>query len=318
MNRVRSIIVGVDFTPCSATALRQAIRIAKWNQAQLHPVHIIEMLVATELEAALTKFQQDIQAGLVRDARKAWSQFIADIPEAADLDLYVEINHPVVALMRLVRDYRADLLVLGTHGTSPPDRDTGTLATASVRKAMTKVLLVRDPHTGPFRSVVACVDFSETAKLALEQAARVAVQDGATLHVLHVFSAPWRRLHYRAPTPQATPDFEKQYRDGLLRRLEGFGQSAGDELHYLKPKYEVFDHPKYGDGIIEFAKNVDADLVVLGTRGKSNIRDMLWGSTAERVVRNTPCSILTVKPPGFEHPLGITTDAARPNPLDRL
>lgn len=322
MNRVRSIVVGVDFTPCSAAALRQAIRIAKWNQAQLHPVHIIETLVATELEAALTKFQVDIQAGLVRDARKAWDQFVAGIPEtadpeAADLDLYVEINHPT-ALMRLVRDYNADLLIMGTHGTSPADQDTGTLATACVRKAMSKVLLVRDEHAGPFGSVVACVDFSETSQIALQQAARVAVQDGATLHILHVFSAPWRRLHYRAPTPEATPDFEKQYRDGLRRRLEEFGESVSEELRYLKPQHHVFDFHKYGHGIIEFAKNVDADLVVLGTRGRSNLRDMLWGSTAERVVRNTPCSILAVKPPGFEHPAGMETEAPRPNPLDRL
>jgi nucleotide-binding universal stress UspA family protein len=72
----------------------------------------------------------------------------------------------------------------------------------------------------------------------------------------------------------------------------------------LKAHYEIFDYQGYGAGITEFVKQVNGDLVVLGTRGRTNLRDMLLGSTAERVVRDAPCSILAVKPEGFEHPLG--------------
>lgn len=306
MNRLRSIIVGVDFTPCSASALRQAIRIAKWNQADLYVVHIIEMLVAKDLEEALSKFQQDIQAGLIRDARNAWAQFAADISEARGIELHVEIDHPVAALMRTVRDHAADLLVLGTHGTSKPARGTGTLATACIRKAMTKVLLIREGHTEPFRSVVACVDFSETSLRALEQAARVATQDGARLRVLHVFSGPWNTMWYRTPTPRGTHDYEKQYKDHLEGRLREFCEPLGEELRYLNADYQLFESPKYGWGIIEFAEQEGCDLVLLGTRGCTNVRDMLWGSTAERVVRDAPCSVLAIKPSGFEHPISLT------------
>ena len=304
MSRLQSIVVGVDFTPCSATALRQAVRVAERNQARLQVVHIIEMLVVTDLEEALTPFQTDIRAGLVRDARHDWQGFTAEIPGATALELEVEINNPVTAILRRVRAQAADLLVLGTHGTSLPDRGAGTLATACVRKAMASVLLVRDSHAGPFRSVVACVDFSATSRKALEQAVRVAAQDGAALHVLHVFHAPWHRLHYRAPTPQASPDYQKQYRDGLRRRLEAFCEPCLAQMAHLKPQYEVFDYQGHGWGITEFIKQVDGALIVLGTRGRTNLRDILLGSTAERVVRDAPCSILAVKPEGFEHPLG--------------
>ncbi len=66
----------------------------------------------------------------------------------------------------------------------------------------------------------------------------------------------------------------------------------------------MFDFIGQSGGIIEFTRQVAADLVVLGTRGRTKLRDMLLGSTADRVVREAPCSILTVKPEGFEHPLG--------------
>jgi nucleotide-binding universal stress UspA family protein len=304
MSRWNAVVAGIDFTSGSASALRQAIRIADGNRAWLHVVHVIETLVVTDLEEALSPFQTDIRAGLIQDAGKAWKEFTADIPEASGIDLAVEVDTPVLAILRRVREQSADLLVLGTHGTSPPDRGPGTLATACVRKAMASVLLVRDPQPGPFTSVVACIDFSATSRKALEQAVRMAAHDGAALHVLHVFHAPWHRLHYRAPTLQASPDYQKQYRDGLRRRLEAFCAPLDGEMVELDTRHTVFDFPGHGQGITEFVKQVGGDLVVLGTRGRTNLRDMLLGSTAERVVRDAPCSILAVKPEGFEHPSG--------------
>lgn len=304
MNTWKSVVVGVDFTPCAATALRQAIRIAGQNQARLQVIHVIETLVAMDLEEALRPFQADIRAGLIKDAGKTWEEFRAGVPEASGLELAVEVDNPVVALLRRVSQQAADLLVLGTHGTSPPDRGPGTLATACVRHAMASVLLVRDPHAGPFTSIVACIDFSATSLKGLEQAVRMATQGGATLHVVHVFSAPWHRLHAWAPTPQASADYQKQYRDGLRRRLEAFCEPFREDMAALRPQFEIFDYPGHGRGITEFVTQVGAELVVLGTRGRTNLRDLLIGSTAERVVRDAPCSILAVKPEGFEHPLG--------------
>jgi nucleotide-binding universal stress UspA family protein len=304
MSWPRSIVVGVDFTACSATAIRQAVRLAELVRASIHSVHVIEKLVVTDLEEALSPVQADVRAALVRDVRKAWPDFTANIPGASALELAVEIDNPVAAILRLVRERSAELLVLGTHGTSSPDRGVGALATACVRKASSSVLLVRESQVGPFRSVIACVDFSDTSRKALEQAARMAVRDGAALHVLHVFDAPWHRLHYRAPTPQASADYQKQYRDALRRRLQAFAESVAPETAPLTARYELFDYNGYAAGISEFVKQVDGDLVVLGTRGRTNLRDILLGSTAERVIRDTPCSVLAVKPEGFEHLLG--------------
>jgi nucleotide-binding universal stress UspA family protein len=56
-------------------------------------------------------------------------------------------------------------------------------------------------------------------------------------------------------------------------------------------------------GIADYAARVGADLTVLGTRGKTNLRDILLGSTAERVLAESRCSVLAVKPAGFHHPL---------------
>jgi len=115
---------------------------------------------------------------LLADARHAWDTFAPDIPGKASLDFEVAINNPLMEIIRRVRDRSADLLVMGSHGVSP-DRGTGMLAAQCVRRVPAKVLLVRDRNTGPFKNVVACVDFSEASREALDAALRVAAQDSA-------------------------------------------------------------------------------------------------------------------------------------------
>lgn len=296
MKSISSIVVGTDFTSGCVAALREAMRIGSWNQATVRAVHVIDTLVATELEEALSAFQKGVRDALVADARKAWSTFAASVDGAAAVPLDVRVDNRVVGILAAVREAGADLLVLGAYGSREPDVGIGTVATACVRHAQTKVLLVRDTRSGPFTSVVACVDFSPTSLRALEQAARVAVQDGAALHVLHVFRPPWQQLHYRAPTPEADPRFQQQYREGLERRLVAFADAVGREIGYLKPTFAVIDDQGHRAGIGEYAKRVGADLIVLGTRGRTNLRDVLLGSTAEKVLRESSCSVLAVKP----------------------
>lgn len=296
MNRARSIVVGIDFSPCAFSALRQALRIARWNQAQLHVLHVISSEVAAELEDVLGRKMDDLQPGLIEDARREWSRFVEEVPEAQDLEPRVEIGHPISTLLERVVELSGDLLVLGVNGSSQSDRGAGTVATACVRKTKAPVLLVHVGHGDAYQSVVTCIDFSETSRKALEQGVRIAAQDGAKLHLLHVFSAPWHRLHYMAPTPQATPEFQRQFSDGLRGRLESFCMPLATELGFLHPEFHVLDYADHGDGITDFVQKNHVDLVVLGTRGRTNLKHLFWGRTAERVVRDAPCSILAVKP----------------------
>ena len=70
------------------------------------------------------------------------------------------------------------------------------------------------------------------------------------------------------------------------------------------------------DAIYDHAKESKTDLVVLGTRGKTDLRALLFGTTAEKVISHAPCSILAIKPEGFEYPLEEVPDPeSAPAPL---
>lgn len=315
MNTIASIVVGIDFTPSSAVALKEALRIAQWNLAAVRAVHVIDTLVAIELEDAVSEFQRDVRNGLMADATQAWNTFAAGIEGAANVPIDIRIDNRVRGILAAAKDASADLLVVGAFGVRVPQVGFGTVATACVRHSAMKVLLVRDTHPGRFKTIVACVDFSPTSLIALDQAASVAMQDDAALHVLHVFDAPWHQLHYRAPTPQAAPSFQRQYRHGLERRIANFANELGREINFLKPHFELFDYQGHRTGISEYAAKVGADLLVLGTRGRSNIRDMFLGSTAEKVLRDSKCSVLAVKPEISLHKDDPTLEPAFRNDL---
>ncbi len=298
-----SVVVGTDFSPCSAVAVRQARRIAAWSNASVHVVHVIDTTVVIEVESALSPMQQGIRDALTLDAQKAWADFASTIPGAAGLPLQVSINNRLVGILDHARTHKADLLVMGAFGDRRPDVGFGTVATACVRKSMTDVLLARDTQPGPYSCVVAAVDFSDTSARALARAALFAAQDGAELHVLHVFTAPWRQLHYRAPTPLVQPHEQKQYRDALERRLAEFVRPIADLHAGLRLRTVCSDDAGHRSGIVEYARTVAADLIVLGTRGRTNLRDVLLGSTAEKALDESPCSVLAIKPVGFRHPI---------------
>lgn len=298
-----AIVVGTDFTPCSAVAVGQAVRIAAWSGAPLHVVHVIDTTVVVELESVLSEYQHGVRSGLARDAEKAWGDFAAQIPGTAGLRLEVEINNRIFGILSNARRHKADLLVMGAFGERRPDIGFGTLATACVRKGMNDVLLVRDTQAGPFKCVVAAVDFSETSARAAARAAAFAARDGAELHVLHVFAAPWHHTPYLALDSMAALGLQQQYRDGLERRLAAFVAPLAEAHHGLRLRSICFEYSGHRSGIAEYATGVSADLIALGTRGRTNLRDILLGSTAEKALGESRCSVLAVKPEGFHHPL---------------
>lgn len=297
-----SILVGTDFSPCSAVAVAQAARIAKWTGASVHVIHVIDTVVVAELESALGGSPEELRANLIRDAEAAWKSCCSDIPGAEGTPIHVVINNRLAGLLEHARSGRYDLLVMGAYGDRTPDVGVGTVATAAVRKSPLDVLLVRDTlpgrGTAPFKTIVAAVDFSATSLAAVERAALFAARDGAALHVVHVFQPPWNRVHYRSPTPLAPLHLQQQYRGVLERRLAESCRAAESQYAGLDARHVLFEHTGHRSGIVEYARSVDADLIVLGTRGRTNLRDVLLGSTAEKTLLETACSALAVKPRG--------------------
>jgi universal stress protein E len=296
MDRLTNVLVGVDFSPCSGNALAQAVRLARWNRAEVGALHVVQIPVyALSPDPFLPSIIPPI--GLLLDeARARWSTWPPARQSGDGVRFDAVFGAPRAELLDRAQRSGCDLLVLGAHGEFDAGRGIGSTAAACVQKAPTKVLLVREGQSGPYRSVVACIDFSDTSRLALEQAVRIAAQDGAALHVLHIYDDPWRRLPASSEFKANMPDAPEQYRRAVEGRLRSFCEPLSHEVAALRAVFHARPFEGHGRGIIDFVERERADLVILGARGSWNLRDAMLGSTAERVVRHAPCSVLTIKP----------------------
>jgi len=135
------------------------------------------------------------------------------------------------------------------------------------------------------------VDFSDQSREAVTQALRVANQDHAEVHFLHVFTGSWGRYALVPDAWEVDEAKAAQYRHALEQRLREFvGDTGGRQA-----RFTVVEASNHGHGIGEYARRIQADLVVLGTKGRSNLGYVLLGSTVERLLREIPCSALVVR-----------------------
>ncbi len=146
---------------------------------------------------------------------------------------------------------------------------------------------------GQVKRIVCPVDFSEPSELALVQAARQAQQAGAELHLIAVVQPmPAALISDGMPFTDLnpTPDMPTQAAEAHLAKLRDSTCAAVSERTSL--------HVAVGVPFVEivrYAREVEADLIVMGSHGRTGIEHLLIGSVAERVVRKAPCSVLVVR-----------------------
>lgn len=282
MTKLDSIVVGIDFSDSSRAALDHAVRIAHWSGAALHAVHIVDTGDHPNPAAHLTPLQQEIRADLSNDVQRQWAEFAHGVVVAGGLPLDIGFGSRFGGIYQRVVERQAGLLVLGAVGHARPHVGLGTLSSGCIRGVPADVLVVRDDFQGPFRTVVAGVDFSATSRRALEAAAMLAARESAQLRV--VFVVPDARGAALLPSP----DVEQE--------LEMFTRATTDRWSGLEARCDVYPHTGHRSGILEFATLVHGDIVVVGTRGRTNLRDVVLGSTAEKVLRDSLIAVWACKP----------------------
>ncbi|MFC5457630.1 universal stress protein [Prosthecobacter fluviatilis] len=296
MKKLHHVIAAIDFTPSCRIALREAVHRASLDGAAITVVHVMDEFLVHELKNALSADQATVRAEWVERLKK----FVDDAEVGAAVNAEVRIGNPFTELVEACRAHSADLLVMGAKGSRNEPHRIGVITAKCVRKAPVDVLVVREDAQGPFKQIVACVDFSENSAKAVQCALHIAQQDGGALDCLHVFqSALAMSLDYGgfAPSLPATydPEAVTNWRKDLAVFLEPLTRQAGE----VKVAQHVTERVNIREAILDHVNETHATLVVLGTNGKTGLREMLIGTTAEKIVQHAPCSILAVKPDGF-------------------
>jgi nucleotide-binding universal stress UspA family protein len=141
------------------------------------------------------------------------------------------------------------------------------------------------------RQILAPTDFSECSKQAVAYAYELAQTFGAKLVLLHVVEElpPYIGFIPQGQVTAVLKDLERQARLDLAQLLP---EAQDGKVEVM---YQVVVGTPYLK-IIEVAKEVKADLIVIATHGRTGVRHFVMGSVAARVVRTAPCGVLTIRP----------------------
>ncbi len=145
----------------------------------------------------------------------------------------------------------------------------------------------------PFEKILTAIDFSECSDHAFDYALTLATQFQAELTLIHVINEPVDLRGFYVPHI-SFEQLEKEIEEGAVKMMEKFcGDRLGDFTNY---KTAIMTGIPYEE-IIRKAQETDASLIVIGTHGRTGIDHLIFGSTAERVVRGAACPVLTIRMP---------------------
>lgn len=305
------ILVPLDGSPLAEAILPQVIELATLRKSEivLLRVALAHATLAADPVKAQVRAVEEAQAYLAGVEAPLVAQGLA-------VKSVVRYGHAADEILDHARTERVAMIAMSTHGRGGVRRWVlGSVAETVVRHASVPVLLVR--AAAPFASSLAApksseatrtptadasapvlirhilcpVDLTSACRGLMATADAMASRFGAQLTILHVVHDP---LNVASPHVPLAP--LEQLREETIRAAEATLRSEME--HALGPTPRASLDVVAGvpfQQIIRHAARHHADLIVMGTEGKTGLSHAIMGSTAEQVVRRAPCPVLTLR-----------------------
>jgi len=307
MQELRTLLVATDLSLHADQALARAAVLASQHAATLIVLHVVDHVLGADrppdnLLRLMFGAGGEVEQQLKQRATQALqAKLTAMVPPVAHgTRLEAHIGTPFLEIIRQARMQHADLIVLGAHGGHYLKRWLlGTTTERVVRKGGQPVLVVKRPARSRYRHVLHPTDFSDNARQALTAAQRLAPEARFTL--LHVYDFTYDpALRTGDVTPELLLRLQQEYEQDAQARLAELVAASG--LDADKTSIQVrYGYP--GFVIAGAAQQLRADLVAIGTRGRSGIEHLLLGSVAEHVLREAHCDVLALHPKNVQFTL---------------
>jgi len=140
------------------------------------------------------------------------------------------------------------------------------------------------------RRILVPIDFSDHADSIVEWAGHLAEEHDSAVILLHVYHFP---VEFQQVEGAYLPaDFWSSVKEEARKTLSGYGERLREQGLRVE---EIVREGYPATVIEEEVARQDADLIVIGSRGRTGVKHLLLGSIAERVVQKAPCPVLTVK-----------------------
>lgn len=309
MRRIRRILLFAPRGTDAAAATATATRLARDHRAQLAVLDVVADLSSPLAMLGKGADRKAIQAALVAHRKDELRRFVEQaVPGDVNVAVDIAAGTAFIEVIRYVLKHGQQMMIKPAGGAETRRaRLLGGNDMHLLRKCPCPVWLVKSGQPSAPGLVLAAVDpvGAENRKLSakvLELAADIATRDGAVLHVVHGWNFPYEdALRSRnVMSDKAIADMRVQIQGGHREGVDKLLVSR--RLTDLKPKIHLREG-RPSKLILEVAAKEKADLIVMGTVGRTGVSGLVIGNTAERVLHEVRCSVMAVKPDGFETPV---------------
>lgn len=290
---LRKILLATDLTPAAEDAAREAAVVAKAFESEIIPLNVLPAIPESMFDLSEVKKQAATRLEGLRGELTAQQAAVAE-PIIVSGDAADEIVRQADAL-----DVNMIMLASGEKPTDAVFR-LGITAERVSRQSTKPVWIVRPDSDPQLRRVLCPVDFSAPSRRALWTAVHLARAFKAELTVLYVAQPLSSFLGGLVPVSA-----EQQQAHLVAQQAEFEAFLKKQDFHDVRFSTQVRQGEPAAE-ILAAVRDVNADLLVMGSVGKNGLVRLFWGSVTEKVAREMPCSIITVK---AQHAIRVELEA---------
>ncbi|KZN43027.1 universal stress protein E [Pseudoalteromonas luteoviolacea CPMOR-2] len=305
MDKIKRILTVIDPTKEQQNSLERSISLAKKTGAQITAFLSIYDF-SYEMTTMLSRDEREAMRLAVIKDREAWiSDLITDYEGLEITAKVVWHNRPYEAIIEEVLKAQFDIVIKSTH---QHDTLKSVIFTPTdwhlIRKCPTPVLLVKDqawPEDGEIIAAVNAVSDNEQHqtlnKRIIKDALFICDLANASLSLVNTY--PATPVNIAIEIPEFNPS---QYSEAVKKHHEDETWSLANEFNLAKETC-IIEEGLPEDVIPSIAQKKSAELVVIGTVGRTGLSAALIGNTAEHVIDSLDCDVLALKPDGYKSPL---------------
>ncbi len=296
----RHILAATDLVDVRDPVVAAAAQIAARNQADLHILHVPES-AQTENRLRVKHFKTGEEIDYGPDYAKTLISAIdavyADIfPPEGEVNIRVAPGLPWAEILRWSRQLKASMIVLGPHSGRAAEKGVvrtagkiGSTVEGVVMRENCPVMIVNPAvriGTAEFQKILVGIDFSVSCECALSFARQMADRFGSAIFPFHMLPVP--------PYPKySREDFEAD-RAAARERLETF---CADAVKGVSHEYQIRAGALPHQEIVNTAREMAADLIVMGSHTKAEGQKWYAGSAVERTAFRSTCPVVVITDP---------------------
>jgi nucleotide-binding universal stress UspA family protein len=299
MLEIKKVLITTDFSDAARPAMFRGVDLAKQFGAEIHLLHVVLMAESAPVYPmfSVPADTEKVYRELTEASEQRLRAEAAGLPIGRDqIQLVIEHgNFAAPVILDYARRIGVDLIATGTHGRRGfRHLLLGSVAEEVVRKADCAVMTCRpDVSAQPMspESILAAVDLSEHSGAVVRHARELAAIYKCRIDFVHVIPEPRFPVYFEIGTSMLWAGDASEVESAARKSLE---ELVGDTE---APKADWACHVIRGipdQELVRWAKEKSSDLMVLASHGLTGIGHLLLGSTADKVVRQAQCPVITL------------------------